>query len=620
MAIVPSDQRGSMSPIKRDFSEMEGTKNEFQDGTCLAGTPKVTPASPYAGPFRGNMLPAEKFQVKSKGPVPWSWTLPSYLDSPDRASLPHQRSTAPAASTSPRRVADTLTSPVSSGLLSSAHGRKTVGEMHHPPTGMAETLDSGLVDMALPERFLLDSKSPVPWSWRMPLRVDSPFICASNFQASHSPGPSALRGEHDANIVMQLQQLGSAGDSTRQIMEFLRTSEEQFKDDKHMLAQVYRAAVDVYCVPRPGVPVHEFCDLSVKCIRVLCRVDPDGARKFHSQLLACSLRRSDARVYVASASMEQHLGSFPRAIEILQQGLELDAQPSDMLHRMLQQMLADAPLQTSQQTMNPMQEARCKALSPGGVKTPRGEFRHDATSVGTAREDINTNSVGLWEEVSVMRDLMERMQRDLQDFRAQFRGTTDTACCQGHCCQGHGCHGHPCLRCCREAVEGAVETLMTSMVGVRDNLQGEGTLQPRHDWQSLADEVWDIMTRVGPQRRRCEAQGLRCDVNKHRVQQQLAASFAEIPELRNIIDQHLSKAARQSEMLKGEPEQRRLHAPLQRQRAVPMLAVLEEHLGWDAYKENICPKSSEHGRGEFRLKPMQQFNTLPVSHSVRCLR
>ena len=148
----------------------------------------------------------------------------------------------------------------------------------------------------------------------------------------------------------------------------------------------------------------------------------------------------------------------------------------------------------------------------------------------------------LCEEVSLMRSMMEQnlqvqlaLQRDLQDLRAQFRGAlTGTACCQGHAC----------LRCCREAVEGAVETLMTSLVGVSGNVQVEGTPQPTHDWEPLADEVWDCLTRVGSKRRRCETQSLRCGINKHRVQQQLAASFAESPELLNIVDRHLSSAKR----------------------------------------------------------------------------
>lgn len=550
--------------------------------------------------------------------------------------------------------------PVSSGSSTGAHGRKTYGEMHFSPRQMADTSRTAIIGgrvanrevcvnmEQLPERLLLDSKSPIPWSWRMPLTCDSPLISMGNFQASHPPSSSAssgnrpdqqfsrLRDENNSctSIVVLLQKLGSASDSTRQIMELVRTSEEQFKDDKHVLAKVYRVAVDVYGVPRPGMPVNDFCDLSVKCIRVLCQVDPVNARKFHCQLQTCSLRRSDARIYEACAAMEEHLGSVPRAVEILQQGLELDAQPSAMLHRMLQRLQADRQLHAPQQGVNPMREAHAQTCSPSGVRTPgSGELRDDVKSGGTARDDISMHFARLSEEVSLMRSMMEQnlqvqlaVQRDLQDLRAQVGGTSMDTCC----------HGHACLRCCREAVEGAVETLMTSMGAVGGNVQVEGTPQPMHDWQPLADEVWDCMTRVCSKRRRCETQNLCCDINKHRVQQQLAVSFAEIPELRNIVEWHLSSAKRQAEILEREAEQKWkplpspgtatdgeslhlvLQEPLQRQRTTPSLAV-GEHLDWGAYKENVCPKSPEHAQAEFMSKPLHS-NTLPVSHSVRCLR
>jgi len=285
--------------------------------------------------------------------------------------------------------------------------------------------------------------------------------------------------------------------------------------------------------------------------------------------------------------------------------------------------------------VNSMQEANCQTSSATVLQTPSsGELRPDARSGWTTKDETNMHFASLCEEVSLMRSMMEQnlrvqlaVQRDLQDLRAQREGTLfGTSCCQGHAC----------LRCCREAVEGAVETLMTSMGAVGGNVQVEGTPQPMHDWQPLADEVWDCMTRVCSKRRRCETQNLCCDINKHRVQQQLAVSFAEIPELRNIVEWHLSSAKRQAEILEREAEQKWkplpspgtatdgeslhlvLQEPLQRQRTTPSLAV-GEHLDWGAYKENVCPKSPEHAQAEFMSKPLHS-NTLPVSHSVRCLR
>jgi len=531
-------------------------------------------------------------------------------------------------------------SPVSSGSLSGAQACKI-------PGGRA-TGREWCANMQVPDRWLLESKSPVPWCWRVPFAANSPIIPAGNLKASQPLSLSASSGNRtdqqfsrsrsesssSTSIVVLLQKLGSASNSTRQIMELVRTSEEQFKDDKHMLAKVYHAAVEVYSVPQQGMPVDEFCDLSVKCIRVLCQVDPVNARKFHCQLQACSLRRSDARIHEAFASMEEHLGSVTRAIEILQQGLELDAQPSAILHRMLQRLQAGGGrLRQPQQEVNSMQEANCQTSSATVLQTPSsGELRPDARSGWTTKDETNMHFASLCEEVSLMRSMMEQnlrvqlaVQRDLQDLRAQREGTLfGTSCCQGHAC----------LRCCREAVEGAVETLMTSLVGVRGSMHMEGTLQPMHDWQPLADEVWDCVSRPCSKRRRCETQGLCFDPNTHRVQQQLAASFAESPELLNIVDRHLSSAKRQANIDEGEAEHnweplprqgtatKTSHLvrqePLQRQRAAPLLA-LGEHLERDAYKENVCPKSPEHGHDEFMSKPLH-YNGLPVSHSFRCLR
>lgn len=644
-----TDQMASIFPVKPELQQMEDSLCSHEHDMVLAATPRATQNPCSAEAFwRPEKLP-EKLKLESKGPLPWSWTLPLAVDSPDKHAVSW---------TSSKSAVATAMSPISSGVLSGAHSRKVTGEMHFPPAHTAETSKTAIVgghaasrggfaNKEMPERFLLESKSPIPWCWRMPLTCDSPLVSTCNFQACHPPSSSASSGNRPeqqfsrlrdgsnscTSIVVLLQKLGRASDST-QVMELVRTSEEQFKDDKNMLAKVYRAAVDVYGLPRQGMPVDEFCDLSVKCIRVLCQVDPAGARTFHFQLLTCSLRRSDARIYEACAAMEEHLGSVPRAVEILQQGLELDAQPSAMLHRMLQRLKAGGQLHAPQQGVNPMRDTHCQTFSPSGVRTPSsGELRDDAKSGGTPRDDISVHFASLCEEVSVMRSLMEQnlrvqlaVQRDLQDLRAQFGGTPmGNGCCQGHAC----------LRCCREAVEGAVETLMTSMVGVRGNVQVESTSQPMHDWQPLADEVWDCLTRVGSKRRRCEMQNLCCGINKHRVQQQLAASFAEIPELRKIVDWHLASAKPQAEILaqeeqKWEPLSRPdtatnsesthlvLQEPLQRQRAAALLAV-GEHFECGVYKENVCPKSPEHGLAEFMSKQLHS-NTLPVPNSLRCLR
>jgi len=647
---MKTDLLASTFAVTPEPQQIEDSLCSHEHDIGLAATPRATQNPCFAEPFRRPEKLPEKLRLDSKGPLPWSWTLPLAVDSPDKHAVSW---------TSSKSAVATAMSPVSSGVLSGAQSLKASGEIPHA----AETSKTAIVgghaagrgDFAnreMPERFLLDSKSPVPWCWRMPLTCDSPLVSTCNLQACHPPSSSASSGNRPeqqfsrlrdgssscTSIVVLLQKLGRASDSTRQVMELVRSSEEQFKDDKDMLAKVYRAAVDVYGVPQQGMPVDEFCDLSVKCIRVLCQVDPAGARKFHVQLLTCSVRRSDARIYHACAAMEEHLGSVPKAVEILQQGLELDAQPSAMLHRMLQRLKAGGQLHAPQQRVNgvnPMRDTHGQTCSPNGVRTPSSaELRDDAKSGGTARDDISVHFASLCEEVSLMRSLMEQnlrvqlaVQRDLQDLRAQFGGTLmGSGCCQGHAC----------LRCCREAVEGAVETLMTSMVGVRGNVQVESTSQPAHDWQPLADEVWDCLTRVGAKRRRCEMQNLCCGINKHRVQQQLAASFAEVPELRKIVDWHLASAKPQAEILTQETEQKWeplsspdtatnsefphlvLQEPLQRQRAAPLLAV-GEHVEWGVYKENVSPNSPEYGQAEFMSKQLHS-STLPVSNSLRCLR
>mmetsp|Transcript_67254 Transcript_67254/g.217050 ORF Transcript_67254/g.217050 Transcript_67254/m.217050 type:complete len:618 (+) Transcript_67254:57-1910(+) len=421
--------------------------------------------------------------------------------------------------------------------------------------------------MEMPDRLLLDAKSPLPWTWRLPLDCDSPPESVkvlgdagsttldpwpsdpSHEQAAGSsvvkckrlsrvPVTAALErlprasdeGADDAGVVEPFvrQLRGAKGDAQR-IVLIVREAELACADDKHTLAKVYLAAVDL-CSPSENPEEEELRDISVKCMRALCQVDPAEARAFHGRLCACSEGQADARIYEARASMEEHLGDTPRAVRVLQDGLTVGAQPAGLLQRMLQRLLPRAVQLPDPAVASGSlpQAGRVPRTAPqSGIGTPergssvanawwradrlcsvgRLRTRADAVACSTPAAEPQPFLAGLREELAeelcrVQQAMLEQsaqlhaeLRRDIEGLRADMRRLEGMACRDRLHSADDDRRSHRCPRCCREAVEGAVELLMGGVLReVGEALGTQDWLQQRGSWQALADEVWEAIS------------------------------------------------------------------------------------------------------------------------------
>jgi serine/threonine-protein kinase TTK/MPS1 len=134
-----------------------------------------------------------------------------------------------------------------------------------------------------------------------------------------------------------VQLLRAASDDGEKILELVREAEQEQKDNLYALSEIYGVAVDLYSRAH-NTQDYDLSDLSVKRMRLLCRLNPAEAREFHNRLRAYSTGRADARMYEARAEMENRLGDAAKAIKMLQEGLRVGAQPEDALRRQLKKL------------------------------------------------------------------------------------------------------------------------------------------------------------------------------------------------------------------------------------------------------------------------------------------
>eukprot|EP00747_Dinoflagellata_sp_TGD_P024163 gnl/TRDRNA2_/TRDRNA2_130356_c0_seq3.p1 gnl/TRDRNA2_/TRDRNA2_130356_c0~~gnl/TRDRNA2_/TRDRNA2_130356_c0_seq3.p1 ORF type:complete len:833 (+),score=178.95 gnl/TRDRNA2_/TRDRNA2_130356_c0_seq3:171-2501(+) len=90
--------------------------------------------------------------------------------------------------------------------------------------------------------------------------------------------------------------------------------------------------------PARNAQDYDYRELSVKCLRLLCRLDPAEAREFHNRQRTTPVGRADARMYMARASMEERLGDTAKAVKMLNEGIRLGASPAETLQRALQRL------------------------------------------------------------------------------------------------------------------------------------------------------------------------------------------------------------------------------------------------------------------------------------------
>jgi len=327
-----------------------------------------------------------------------------------------------------------------------------------------------------------------------------------------------------------LRHLESAAGDTPRIMDIIREAEDIYKNDKHMLANVYSTAMNLFG-PLHSPQVDEFRDLSVKCMRVLCQIDPIQARELYKLLCACSHGKADARIYEARAAMEEQLGDTREALRILQEGLRAGAQPPGMLRRLLQRLRPRAlqlpegtdatpqvrgtPCKVPQYSIctpehNTARSPRCQRpetpAGPSAAAKACAGADEPAAGPGSLGEELRSLFTELREELlrevrTAQRAALEQglrlqaqLHQDLQGLRAEAQQRCDL--------NSHE-RAHKCPRCCREAVEGAVDALMTGVEeAVGDALEIERLQLQGEGWQALADEVWESISVVNSLRQR----------------------------------------------------------------------------------------------------------------------
>lgn len=145
-----------------------------------------------------------------------------------------------------------------------------------------------------------------------------------------------------------VQRLRACGDEGDKILEVVKEAEKAH-DNLYALSEIYGVAVEVYQKAR-NTEDNDLSDISVKRMRLLCRLSPSEAREFHNRLRAFTTGHVDARMYEARAAMEERLGDKAKAIKMLQEGLRVGAQPEEVLRRQLTKLQPSEPQLTPQKT------------------------------------------------------------------------------------------------------------------------------------------------------------------------------------------------------------------------------------------------------------------------------
>lgn len=173
-----------------------------------------------------------------------------------------------------------------------------------------------------------------------------------------------------------VQRLRCSGDEGEKILDLVKEA-ERVHDNLYALSEIYGVAVEVYAKARDAED-YDLSDLSVKRMRVLCRLSPSEAREFHNRLRAYSTGRADARMYEARAAMEERLGDTAKAVKMLQEGLRVGAQPEEALRRQLKKLQPTEP----QQSLTPRRTAASASQGQGGAPTPpRSSFQAPTPTV-----------------------------------------------------------------------------------------------------------------------------------------------------------------------------------------------------------------------------------------------
>jgi len=521
LSLPPDVHTSSLGPGSKHVDEGRPNHASGTLETRDASRDQVQAMSMGDGPHR--------FMLGSSAPLPWSWTLPLALQSPS---------------------ATPLRAPESTGQSSRRHRRSSVSSLEmdamadgagHAPSWVPRSGTAVLRFIQLedlPKRLLLETDAPVPWSWTLPLALQSPERASSSpalvTAADASLATDAVEGANNATRTftdeppLLLQLKDASGDTTR-IMQLVSDAELRYGTDRRFMAEVYLAAVTAHG-RRADPPPDDLRDLCVKCMRTLCHVNPDQAREFHNGLRTCSVGKIEARLYEARASMEERHGNVAKAIKMLQEGLRLGAQPTIILRRVLARIeiaanaasgysaesaAAQQPEQEAQQLRGtpPVSPTACSCTAAPAIgrrslssspRTPRRSLIGAPSPTPGCRSSADQENrpeptlpcAGCAEKEQALRELQLEVQRLREQLQQRDAGGPPESV------QPSSSSSSCCPRCCRSAVGGAVHALMDGVLSALGDGHPWGNdahaAARAGDWRDVADEIWELISRQDP--------------------------------------------------------------------------------------------------------------------------
>jgi len=177
---------------------------------------------------------------------------------------------------------------------------------------------------------------------------------------------------------------GAAGNATK-ILSIVRKAEKA-TCERSELSAVYAAAIDAYKCPK-AADDSSFQDLCVKHMRLLCELNVNEAREFHNRQRAFGIH-GDARIYEARAELEEQEGDVAKALKMLNEGLRVGAQPTELLRERIADLerrtspateLAEEPEPESHEALMELVDESPKVYEPLAAKSGTSGRKSGAT-------------------------------------------------------------------------------------------------------------------------------------------------------------------------------------------------------------------------------------------------
>lgn len=143
-------------------------------------------------------------------------------------------------------------------------------------------------------------------------------------------------------------------------------------------------------------------------------------------------------------------------------------------------------------------------------------------------------------------------RREVEDLRTELRGLQELLMNEHAPSDKRASRtASRCPRCCREAVEGAVEALMEGVLcTVGDALHLGSNPQQSQDWQALADEIWERISVVNPTKSKHVSKApVGGGAGACIVHRQVTSHLAELLPLQELLDSYAEAVGRDAARL-----------------------------------------------------------------------